>query len=221
MQKVIFTLSILMLSITSAHAEFIYNGNFSLGNVGFSTDYAYTPGNIGAAKTYDVLSNPYPAHGSATSFGDHTTGTGLMMAVNEAGSQSIVWKRSVSVLANREYDFSLWTASWTSSNPSRLDVLFNGISMGNAQAPSSTGVWERFSRTWNSGASTNLTIELKNLTTADIGGDFALDDISLVSNSVSVPEPSTLVLLAPTLGFAMIRRIRRSVSTRVIRGSKD
>jgi hypothetical protein len=91
--------------------------------------------------------------------------------------------------------FLAFVSSWVSAAPTRLDVLFNGTSIGVIQAPSTTGVWVEFAANWNSGASTSAMIQLRNVSGADIGGDFALDDISLNGPDPNVvPEPSSLLL---------------------------
>src|SRR4051794_30751823 len=100
----------LLLAASPASAGFIVNGDFEQGNIGFSSQYTYSPGNIGPAQSYDVLPNPQPAHGADTaSYGDHTTGHGLMMAVNGAEvPNQIVWSETIAVNPGSNYDFSLW-----------------------------------------------------------------------------------------------------------------
>ena len=72
----------------------ITNGDFEAGNTGFSSDYTFSPGNIWDPATYDIVSDPNDSHNLATSFGDHTTGDGLMMVIRLApgrNSQQIGW----------------------------------------------------------------------------------------------------------------------------------
>lgn len=212
-------LAVGLVAAPSARADLIVNGNFESGNTGFTTEYTRVVGAIGGQFTYDILSNPFPAHPSAASYGDHTTGTGLMMAVNEATSPNrLVWGQTVPVVPGSDYHFSTFISSWVAAAPSRLDVLFNGVSVGTMQAPGVTAQWVEFTLDWNSGAATSLTIALRNITTADIGGDFALDDISLTGPAPAatvVPEPSSLLLAlaggASFAGWCGVRR-KRTVS---------
>ena len=78
------TLGFVFLAAPLGAQELIPNGDFELGNSGFASAYSFSPGDISSAKTYDVLADPQAAYGGATSYGDHTSGQGLMMAVNGA-----------------------------------------------------------------------------------------------------------------------------------------
>src|SRR5207237_639953 len=151
----------------------------------------------------------------AASYADHTTGHGFMMAVNESTTANrLVWGETVPVDPNTDYHFSAFISSWTAPAPARLNVLFNGVSIGEMDAPSTTALWVGFTADWNSGAATSAAIELRNINNVDIGGDFALDDISLTGPSLTaapaVPEPSSLLLaLAGGAGVLAWSRRRR------------
>lgn len=164
-------------------SNLIANGDFSLGNTGFTTQYTYSPGDIGPAQSYDVVDNPAhsrPNDVNPASYGDHTTGSGLMLAANGAMTPDVVvWSQTLAVAPGSDYDFSLWLSSWFASSPSTLNVRFNGVTVGTPTAPSTTGVWQKFSTIWNSGPATSLTISIVETTMADVGSDFALDDIVL------------------------------------------
>lgn len=206
----------LILASPAVQASFIINGDFSSGNTGFTSQYLYSAGDIGPAQSYDVVTNPAnsrPNDINPVSYGDHTTGTGLMMAVNGATAPNqIVWSQSVSVLPNSHYDFELWISSWFPTAPAAIDVRFNGLLIGVANAPSNVAVWQRFTAAWQSGATTSLTITLTNTTLADIGGDFALDDIALHGPALTaIPEPSSFV--AFVLAGAMAAAWRRKMAS--------
>ena len=80
-------------ALSHASANSVINGDFEAGNSGFTSQYVYTavagglatggeaPHFAGEGK-YAVGSNPQHFHPSFVSFGDHTTGHGLMMIVN-------------------------------------------------------------------------------------------------------------------------------------------
>ena len=170
---------------TSAQAvgpNLIVNGDFESGNTGFTSDYVFSPGNIQAGATYDLTSNPTNSHPAATTFGDHTSGVGQMMAINGATSAGlVVWAQSVQVTANTDYEFSGWVASWYFISPAQLQFSINGSPVGTFTASSTSGLWQQFTVVWNSGASTSANIEIIDLNTEDNGNDFSLDDLALHS----------------------------------------
>ena len=157
------------------------NGDFEAGFTGFSSSYGFSPGNIFPAASFDVTSNPRNAHGSAASYGDHTTGGGLMMAVNGAAAPGVdVWAVQVPVLPGTEYRFTAWVSSWFPQSPAVLDFLVNDVSVGIFTASSATGLWQPFTATWNSEGESQAVLRVVDLNTAPFGNDFALDDLSFV-----------------------------------------
>jgi len=187
------------LTVTPLFANLVFNGDFELGNTGFSTDYKFSPGVIFDPQTYDVVTDPAKSRKDTQvpSFGDHTTGSGLMMALNGATANGpVVWKQTVGVTPNTGYLFSMWISSWWNTNLANLEVLFNGQTIGKPVAPSATGVWEQFRVDWNSGQSTSLTIEIVDRQLSYGGNDFAIDDISF--GIPAVPElPDRDLILKP------------------------
>ena len=209
---VVVGLSILFLVAGRASAGLIVNGDFEAGNTGFVTTYMYSPGDIGPARSYDVVANPAlsrPNDVNPVSYGDHTTGSGLMMAVNGALTpNTLVWAQSVAVVPGADYQFSMWLSSWFPTIPGEFDVLFNGTSIGTPSAPSTVAVWRQFTASWNSGSASSVAIEIRMTNSADIGGDFAFDDISL-NGPAPVPEPAGVLMFlsgAGLLGWRFRRR---------------
>jgi hypothetical protein len=157
-----------------------FNGSFEDGNNGFITSYKYSPGDLFPGASYDVLANPRDAHPSATSYGDHTSGTGNMMVFNGANvADSPVWAQQVSVTANTDYAISAWISSWSPKSPAQLQFKINGISIGTFRAPSTPGIWTEITTNWNSGNSTSAAIQIIDVNLEYSGNDFAIDDISL------------------------------------------
>lgn len=201
----------------TASAEMIVNFDFEAGNTGFVSDYAYTPaasvgGTSLANLQYKMTTNPATAHFDSTSFGDHTTGTGLMMMVNGSGIESgTVWGQTIAVTPNTPYSFSAFVASWAGPPQTpqyllaELGFKINGQLLGNLTAPNA--VWTQFSGIWNSGASTTATIQIVESGQPLAGGhDFALDDLSLTA----VPEPTSFILL----GVSALFCFRRTIASR-------
>ncbi len=169
---------------TSRYSEqnLIVNGDFESGNTGFSSGYAFSPGDVYPAEVYDVLADPSTAHYRGVSPGDHTSGAGQMMVVNGSRSNGkAAWSQTVRVNPKTDYSLSAWINNWHRSGnyPSaKLQFLINGSPVGVFNAPAIAGHWRQFATTWNSGSSASATVEIVALNTDFNGNDFALDDIS-------------------------------------------
>ncbi len=70
------------IDLSACGANMLVNGDFEMGNKGFTSTYAYSPTNLGGTACYDVVTNPHLDHPFGGSFGDHTTGTGFILALN-------------------------------------------------------------------------------------------------------------------------------------------
>lgn len=205
--------ALLGLFATSASANLIINGDFEAGNTGFTSEYANSPSLFGEER-YAITTNPNINHGGGASYGDNTTGSGLMLAANGSGVQgTVIWSQTVAVASYDIYDFAAYVSSWSSVNPGELVFSINGVIIGGINAPSLTGEWELAFATWNSYNSTSATLEIRNDNTAASGNDFALDDLYFGSTifSLEVPEPGTLAVFTLGLaGLAYTRRKKRS-----------
>jgi hypothetical protein len=210
----------LALAGSAAAANLIVNGSFELGNVGFSSDYIFTSTDLGPADRYAIQDSPRNLHGSFSDYGDHTTGDGLMMVLN--GSPTVgdrVWyENGIVVAPNTDYFFSTWISSAFPTSPAVLNFSINGGMIGSTfTASTTTGLWQQFFATWNSGSNTTASIALVNANTASSGNDFALDDIQLdtVLRPLpvnGVPEPATWAMMIMGFGGigALVRRRARA-----------
>ena len=183
------------LSFTIANANIITNGDFESGDQDFLTDY--TLGIGVTAQRYNVTTDPSLHHGGATSYGDHTSGSGNMMAVNAAtAADQLVWGQEVSLTENTDYEFSIWVSSWISGAPANLVFDIGGISLGSFVAPLATAIWDQYSFSFNSGTTSGqVPLSIIDTTRAFGGDDFALDDISLTA----VPVPPAVWLFGSGL----------------------
>ena len=165
------------------------NGDFSAGNTGFSSGYLLSS-NTQPEGTYFVTTDANTTHPGFTGF-DHTTGTGNFMIVNGSSTPGAsVWCQTITVEPNTDYIFSTWVSSLAVGFPAQLQFSINGNVLGSVfNAPATTGTWDEFYATWNSGTSTSATICIVNQNTSLGGNDFGIDDItfaSLCSNTETV-----------------------------------
>ena len=199
-----------------ASANLIVNGDFSAGNSGFTTSYAYSPGTNSTERQYTIRTDPFPWNPNFVTIGDRTTGSGNMMVINGATTPDVpVWiSQSITVAPNTGYFFDAFVTSVCCSMATgfvspTLRFTANGEALGDITVSSKTpGTWEGFSKTWNSGSSTSVVLSLVNLQTEAGGNDFALDDLSLsTASTIAVPLPGGLPLMLG--GLAVIGWIAR------------
>lgn len=164
----------------------LVNGDFEMSNMGFTSTYSCSPGNLGNTASYDVVTNPHHDHPLGGSFGDHTTGTGFMLALNgSSDTNAVVWSETVSVSPDATYLFSGWGASWGDTghdydpSPAVLRILINGQQYAaDVRLAATNGLWQSYAVVWHSDSSTRAVIEIHDENTAWYGNDFALDDLS-------------------------------------------
>lgn len=217
MSRIPFLLGLVVLILTfntTAKADLLVNGNFESGNTGFTTDYPLDGSGL-AEPGYSIVSTPPQPYSDWDQFGDHTSGTGLMLVANGGSPASArIWSESPTVTTNTDYDFSFWaaTVNTTSFSLSDLHAVINGSDLGHIvlpeHSPISGGAWVQLLVHWNSGASTSATLSILNSNTNGPYNDFAIDDVHFDTPS-AVPEPGSMALLALGAICATAYRVRR------------
>jgi gliding motility-associated-like protein len=172
----------------------ITNGDFSVGNTGFTSQYNYTNPNFAEAQYY-VGTNATAWNNGLNSCPDHTGGSGNMMIVNGSSSPDVeVWRLTVPVTPNTNYAFSTWIQALFAINPAQLQFSINENEMGQTiTASSQTCKWTQFYATWNSGNNSSATISIVNKNTQVQGSYFALDDISFAP--VFIKRDSVVIMV--------------------------
>ncbi len=165
-----------------SNENLLTNGDFSLGDVGFTTDYRGGgfgfQGPLSGTNRYAVDNRPRDQNRNFNDCRDHTTGDGNMMMFNGAESASRIWCQQVPVTPNTRYGFSGWMLSLVNNNVANLQVSINGENIDFPFiAPDTDCTWEQFSVTWESGNASIADICITNLTTTSSGNDFAIDDL--------------------------------------------
>lgn len=181
--------------------ELVTNGNFEAGNTGFTSMYSF--GNNSPAGSYTIGNNPSLAPGAFAdwaSFGDHTTGSGLMMIVN-GGTVSTVpfWSETVLTIPGQTYSYSFFAATinTTSSSPASLQLEINGVAVGAPLVlPTTGGTYVQASGTYVA-TSGSATLTLVDLNTAVALNDFVVDDISFSGTAPSLELDGSGTLVFP------------------------
>jgi gliding motility-associated-like protein len=177
----------------------VTNGDFEQGNTGFQTDYTYyNPSNpTGAQRAYGIITNSNSWFDQFSSCVDHTSGTGKMMVLDGStynlGNDSF-WCQKIAVEPNKNYVFSYWVSSVSSLSPANIKSTLNGALLGSFSVPSSTCVWTQEAYNWNSLNNTLAEICLIDENYEGAGNDFAIDDISFLTNSNCTKEVSITML---------------------------
>jgi len=167
--------------------DLVANGDFSLGNSLFSSNYIVPTVNgpfglLSNPGTYAITTSPSLVHNNFFNFGDHTTGFGNMMVCNGASTANdIVWTETITVVPNTNYNFSAWVASTentSAASAAQLQFSINNTLIGPVYtAPLTGGIWSNFFVNWNSGLNNTAVITILDQNTASGGNDFAIDDI--------------------------------------------
>lgn len=164
-----------------AQNNLIGNGDFEQGNIGFSSELTFRTTTINDESQYGITTDPHLMHAGATSYGDHTSGNGLMMCVNgsDVGAKDF-WSQTVSVSKNTSYRLSMWLRDWSPPyHYAGIRAYINDVELFNlTEVPSETS-WEQTFTVWNSGEATQATIRLESYR-PDVHNDFSIDDLEFV-----------------------------------------
>ncbi|MBU3714793.1 MAG: hypothetical protein FGM46_07570, partial [Ferruginibacter sp.] len=121
-------------SLTSTSKELIFNGDFSQGNVGFSSDYKYlNPVNQnGIQRAYGIVTNP---SGWFNTFGN-CPGSNMMVVDGSTfnSGNDKVWSQTVAVIPGQTYEFSYYIQSVVATNLANIEVYINGVRIGSSLA---------------------------------------------------------------------------------------
>jgi hypothetical protein len=195
-------------------SNLLVNGDFSLGNTGFTSQYTYST-DLGPEGNYVVGADPQTYNSGGASFGDHTTGTGLMLIANgDPTPNTYVWQETVNVSNTTTYSFSGWAASWgelgnnMDPSPAQLEFFVNGVQIGSEfTLNAEDGEWSQFAASWNSGTSSVATIAIVDMNTTAVGNDFALDDlafgVSAATQLAITTQPPASIVSGSGFGLAV------------------
>lgn len=157
----------------------VVNGTFSAGATGFTSDYILST-NLIPEQTYAVGPNANTFHPAFNGLG--FGGSGNFLVVNGSSVAGLsVWTQTIAVEPNQTYNFNISVSSVVANNPGVLQLQVNGVNQGSTiNCPPQVNVWTPYTISFNSGASTTVTLELLSTLGVAGGNDFGIDNVSLV-----------------------------------------
>ena len=190
----------------SFESNLVYNGDFNLGNVGFTTQLNYfTPySTIGGWGDYTITDNVKGFWSlSQTPSVKAYNGSGYMMVVDgKTTPNSIVWQQQVRVVPNTYYAYSAEVMSCWESNIegqyALLQFAVNGVQIGPIlHSPSVLYSWVKYYEIWYSGNNTIATLTILNQNNNGFGNDFAIDEIRFepLSATCEATENVTITII--------------------------
>src|SRR5690554_1221653 len=173
--------------------DLIYNGDFELGNTGFTSEYSYSTGGL-SQGVYTVGTGIPNAWWNGC--GDHTTGTGNMMILDAdcgtSGTGTVsanFWCQPVSVTPNTDYYFSAFIANGGGATVvPNIALVMNGVQVTTFAPAPGACAYQELTYVWNSGAATSVNICMQEISNVCGGADFIVDDISFSSVCYSTDE---------------------------------
>ncbi len=181
----------------------VSNGDFELGDTGFTSGYSTGIANVG---NYLITDNPQNYFGLFSDCDDHTSGSGNMMIVDGAVvADQDVWCQVVTVNPNTNYYFSLWATMVGGTNPPDLFFSVDGIMIGGTSSiPLINCEWNEISQIWNSQSNTTIEVCIGNTNISSFGNDFALDDILISPICVTTDDVVVSILEANAVALDVI-----------------
>ena len=177
----------------------VYNGDFELGNTGFTNDYIY--GNTGSYGHYHVghdIAEMWPWDSPGFAVHDHTSNSGMFLMIDGAiQPMTRVWSQTVEVTPHTDYLFSSWVLT---DNSGYFKYEINGVQTGfDYVTPEAQWVWKRYSQVWNSDTCTHATLSIVNRFSQSAGYDYCIDDITFSPlTSCSVTDTVTVSIYTYT-----------------------
>lgn len=211
---------------TILNSNLVTNGDFEAGNVDFTSPLDYIlPSNND--DQYYVITNPKAWYPQFNTFGDHTTGTGLMFAGNGSVEGGIAYiSNTFDMVAGLSYDIGGWftslgcTTCVVAYGNSLLEMAVrvgqtDYVLASGATDNGAAGAWTWMGVSdWLAPASGTATVQIRTAKGEWSGNDFALDDVYARATATPVPEPASMILLGSGLvGIARAARRRANKAT--------
>ena len=177
-------------TMSAQNPNLITNGDFTTGNTGFYTEYAYTYGNHVVEAGHYRIDNTTSGYGGGSGWPQPSNSHGNFMMVNGYGNTNpgkVVWQQTVNVTTQTRYTLSYRVVNlnqviYGQIYPAKIQVKINGSPLGGYNQLPSNNNWQDWSSSWYNSTNTEVTITIIDVCTDNpgYGDDFCLDDISFV-----------------------------------------
>jgi len=215
--RILVCLGVVLAPLCASAQSVLQNPGFEQGNVGFSSDYLYTPPVCCQFVTngyYTVINDPSVWNPLLVDIADHTR-TGDKMLLVDGYPGITVWQQTVTnILPGTTYGFRFWSQYLDPfhQNPTTLQVQINFTGTWNTYYTVTLPVtvdrvWRSYEFLFATQATSSLSIRIIDLQAAANGNDFALDDMEL--------GPCVTPVLQPLDPARVVRLLGRGVSMTV------
>ncbi len=164
--------------------ELVNNGDFTLGNIGFQSDYYYCSSTSSwscrsRSSKYTVSSNTR-AFGSDKSSCIGVTGNSPdnVMVVEGGSVNNTVWEQDINVDPDSYYVFALNITNLKNDSFDDFELVVNGVVIESFSTNSPCN-WDKYQRLVYSDSSSSLNVQINNTSTTGVDNAFALDGISM------------------------------------------
>ena len=164
--------------------ELVNNGDFTLGNIGFQSDYYYCSST--SSWSCRSRSSKYTVSSNTRAFGsDKSSCTGVtgnspdnVMVVEGGSVNNTVWEQDINVDPDSYYVFSLNITNLKNDSFDDFELVVNGVVIESFSTNSPCN-WDKYQRLVYSDSSSSLNVQINNTSTTGVDNAFALDGISM------------------------------------------
>ncbi|MBI9058426.1 MAG: hypothetical protein JEZ01_11745, partial [Labilibaculum sp.] len=164
--------------------ELVNNGDFTLGNIGFQSDYYYCSNPWwwscrSRSSKYTVSSNT-EAFGSNKADCNGVTGNSPdnMMVVEGGNVNNTVWEQTIDVDPDSYYVFAMNITNLRNDSFDDFDLIIDGVVVQSFTTNSACN-WDKYQKLIYNDTPTQITVQINNTSTVGVDNAFALDGISM------------------------------------------
>jgi len=154
----------------------IFTENFD-SNADYQSEYVATVGHEGYTSLTKLAESKW---NFSKNIGRDEGADQFLLVDGSSDANKAFWEKTVSLIQGVTYEFSYWIISGSTA-PAKIRLYQDNTALGSTyhQAQGNTN-WTRVSVTFEASATGDAVLALKDLETAGVGNDFAIDHITLV-----------------------------------------